>query len=526
MRRSIALVLVVLVALLTGCVQSPATLDPKTGKGLSGVVAEFTKLSPKEQLGAIASHDSALERSMWKMAGIDDALGGSKAADDAFAAMQQGMAALVARARSDKPTFDLASTRDNFGDAVGAGMFGGMLLSQLLTEAGIDVTNNGETGSGSTKVGDEATTSLDSNPDGSVSQSTDVNTTYKGVDISLHIESEITPCPDADGHVPAKGTYTLAVSVPGGKALGFGIIVDMDLQVDDDAQVASREYTYDANYEDTPGGNPSDSGRTVTFSVDENGTATVHDHNFAAYNQKFQDEAWKTTAFFASWTANSLEKAAQKGWESGRCVDLKLGYSDGPTGLDPDTKVGVTASPVSKIDGGPAGGTVTAKLTSGTKSVSPSGEKVKADAQFTYTAPSEKDKEGVVHFEARSKRGVASADVTFDTRKNPYSIEGGGGDLHFKGTICDLGAPFSASGTNWGLTLDFTPSSRTAGTYTLSGTAGGVPWTGNGNYTVTITGNGNGGTLTTNGSNTVHSSVGDFSHTGTLNFQLSVINHC
>lgn len=85
-------------------------------------------------------------------------------------------------------------------------------------------------------------------------------------------------------------------------------------------------------------------------------------------------------------------------------------------GLEPSDAVSITAAPRSKVDGGPVGGTVTATL-NGDSSVDPAGSKVKADARFAYVAPAEKDKSASVSLEARSKRGVAKAELAFDTKE-------------------------------------------------------------------------------------------------------------
>lgn len=129
--------------------------------------------------------------------------------------------------------------------------------------------------------------------------------------------------------------------------------------------------------------------------------------------------------------------------------------------------------PIAKRDGKPAGGTVTAKLTGGGKSITPQGTKVPAPADFTYTAPSKKDEEGTVRFEARSRRGVGLLSVTFDTRaQQSYSMEGGGGDFYGTGIICDLGTPWQIEGS--GVVMTFMPASSTGGSYSYQGNMGGV----------------------------------------------------
>ena len=78
---------------------------------------------------------------------------------------------------------------------------------------------------------------------------------------------------------------------------------------------------------------------------------------------------------FQTFVADKLVAAATKAWQSGRCVQLTATPSAGPGGLDPSAQVTITASPKSKVDGAAAGGTVTATLTEGAASVSPSATK-------------------------------------------------------------------------------------------------------------------------------------------------------
>ena len=179
----------------------------------------------------------------------------------------------------------------------------------------------------------------------------------------------------------------------------------------------------------------------VSFTASSDGSEyELHERSFAAlWSSTFELEAIRTAAFFAQWIAASLEKSAQKGWEDGRCIDLQGAYSAGPKGLKPKATVTATLTPIAKMDGAPAGGTVTAELVSGVKAITPEGSKVNAPADFTYTASDKKDEEGTVRFESRSRRGVGILTVTFDTKAlQSYFMAGGGGDFYGEGFICDL----------------------------------------------------------------------------------------
>lgn len=518
MLRRLCVLALIPVLLLAGCVQSRPDIDPETGAGLVESAAWFQGLSDDEQLKVAAKQDAESERELWQVAGIDDALGGEKAADEAYAAMQAGLAdGIQGLKNQDASTFALASFGTqgdtNFTDALGGGMFGNMLIGDTMAQLGMDATKDGTEGT-ETKDFDEATQASIDSHGGTVTTGFETHAKYKGVDLTLKVKSQITPCPDAEGKVHAEGTYTLVASAPDGHGLITEVSVKDDIEVGDDAQKVGSTYSYYVEYSDNSTGDG-----IIAYGVDAEGRTSVGNGWWASAGGV--KNAFANGSFFSAWISGSLERAAQKGWESGRCIQLNVSYSDGPGGLDPNDKVTMTVSPIAKSDGAPAGGTVTAKLTAGTKSVSPEGQKVKADATFTYTAPGERDKDGTVHLEARSKRGVGILDVTLDTKAKAYTISGGGGDLSFSGQTCDIGKPFSISGQ--GITIGFTPSSTAAGSYTFTGFAGGT-WSGGGSYTATFTSGG--GSLQTNGTHTVSTPVGSFSNPGLMNFTLTPLKDC
>ncbi len=220
-------------------------------------------------------------------------------------------------------------------------------------------------------------------------------------------------------------------------------------------------------------------------------------------------------SLIAIWAADSLAKAAEVGWQSGRCVELKPTVSAGPRGLKPSASVTVTAAPRSKIDGGPVGGNVTALLTGGEASVDPSSTPLPADAEFTYTAPGEKDRTGTVALEARSKRGVGKATINFDTNAAyAYQIVGGLDDFQTNTAVCDVLAPFTLSGG--GISVDF--SGGLTGTYTYTGIFSAA---GGGEYMITLPdGPGKSGTMIGGGEGSVE---GGFSASGTENYALTPI---
>ena len=120
------------------------------------------------------------------------------------------------------------------------------------------------------------------------------------------------------------------------------------------------------------------------------------------------------------------------------------------------------------------------------KAITPEGAKVNAPADFTYTASDKKDEEGTVRFESRSRRGVGILTVTFDTKAlQSYFMAGGGGDFYGEGFICDLGTPWSISGS--GVVMEFSPSGGGGGSYSYSGVMGPATVYGGEAYEVTYT---------------------------------------
>jgi hypothetical protein len=174
-------------------------------------------------------------------------------------------------------------------------------------------------------------------------------------------------------------------------------------------------------------------------------------------------------------------EAAQKAWQSGRCVELKVTPSAGPKDLDPGAVVDVLAEPRSKVDGAPTGGTVTATLVAGGQGVEPNGSPVPADANSTYTAPDEPKKSGTVRYESRSKRGVGKAEVTFETAgAAAYLVVGGLEDWVVNMVVCDIMGPFTLTSPGIGV-AEF--SGGLSGTYFAQGV---FNFTYEGTYQITL----------------------------------------
>lgn len=108
-------------------------------------------------------------------------------------------------------------------------------------------------------------------------------------------------------------------------------------------------------------------------------------------------------------------------------------------------------------------------------------------------------------------------------KKKVYHYTVSAHDLVIDHMICDLTKPFSLSpkGKMSGQRYTFTPSGENGGAFSLGGSAGGVPWSGGGNYTQTVSDTG--GTLTMNGTWKVSAPVGGFSRNASIPGRLEAV---
>jgi len=98
-----------------------------------------------------------------------------------------------------------------------------------------------------------------------------------------------------------------------------------------------------------------------------------------------------------------------------------------------------------------------------------------------------------------------------------YDAAGGADDFHGTGTICSLAKPFTISGS--GVTVNFTPTSITGGSYKYSGSMGIVRVYGHGTYKVSA--DEQGGTITATGPGTVVTPLGSSSATDSETYTLT-----
>ena len=110
-------------------------------------------------------------------------------------------------------------------------------------------------------------------------------------------------------------------------------------------------------------------------------------------------------------------------------------------------------------------------------------------------------------------------------KKKAYHAKGRYNDLAINHTVCDLTKPFTMPGTGAtaGILFSLTPKGD-GGSFTVGGTAGGVPWSGGGNYTVSVDDSGGGMALT--GAWKITTPVGVFGDSGTIKLTLTKAGDC
>jgi len=529
--------------LLAACSSSPTPASSSSSP--ADVAAQLTAiaaLAPEEREAQLRTLSADVERQLVTLSGLEKELGGPEKATAAYTAMTAAMVTDV-RKRTAAPGFvgkfgGLARSGDT--PSLGGMMFGGWIAAQLGTEGIVAGTNDFKPDA---KPVHDVTTDASGTitRDGSVSTAGmefDIETTANGVTGKMRVKIEVKPCPDASGTFTAHISISASATSTGGR-VGSNTTTDVTItgHVDDDAKLVGYDTVATTQAAEFGSGSNKWAEYTATTSwTGSNVTAATRTfgRTSGAVTPKFQQD-WAQTGNLTEYmvTKSALE-AAQKAWESGRCVALVPTLSpDKRSGLEPSTSVTITAAPRSKVDGAPAGGTVTATL-SGDTSVDPSGSKVKSDATFTYVAPGEKDKSASVALEARSKRGVAKATVDLDTKPGSYTISGSiptaPGGTTVTGTVCKADKPFTmtTSGDMIG-TATFAPSSATAGKVVFRGKVGNAPftWSGKGTYTIDVPKDGGTGSLKVAWTTTIHIPVvGDQTRSSKESFTLTPKSSC
>ena len=543
--RAAALALCGLLAL-TGCTSSsePAAEGATTVPGGSdalAVVQAFAALPRAEQEQEMRAITASMDRQLMTMSGLESELGGAAKADAAYAEVSAGILEL-AQGFVDQPDFGRFGAHIVSEDAPSMGglMFGNIMIGVLAQDAAVtaidsapgggqqDLPDRDSGGTGSMKItGGLAKSQLEVGGE----------VTAQGVTGKLKTLISVSACPDPNGEFTSTTTMTASVTSAGGRT-GSNLTIEVAIkgQVNDDAQLAAYDVdarTQSAEFANSKGMYADQSvGWTVGGSTWSNYRTKVNRTGGKVTDAFLTDQA-KWGQFMAAMTMDRAIEAAKKGWESGRCVVLEPTTSPGKrTGLKPSAAVTITAAPRSKVDGKATGGTVSATL-SGGSSVDPAGSKVPADATFAYVAPGEKDKSATVSLEARSKRGVAKAEVGFDTKVGGYALKGSiptaPGGTRITGATCDVTKPFTAesSGDMIG-TITFTPADDVSGTVVFKGRVGNAPLklTGKGTYTVNVPPGADSGTLDWKWSVTIYTPLGQQTNSGPVSISMTPNTSC
>ncbi len=545
-RPGVALLVACAALLLGSCSSSPTATDSPSASGdLAAQAAAYAALAPQDQEAQLRTISTDLEHQLLTLSGLEKELGGPAKATAAYDAMTAAMVARAAAIRSAGYVGKFGGlARADDTPSLGGMMFASLMIGGLSAEAVTSATNDAKPGGkplhderNDGKGGNTSSMTLDGTV-GTAAMDWTMTTTANGVEGKLRTKITVNPCPDATGTFTAKLSMAMSATSSGGR-VGSNSTIDIDItgHVDDDAHVTSYEViTHSQAAEFGSGDNHwaevTDTSTTVGDKL--TGYTRVAGRTSGNVPAKFADQWGDWGMITAMMMVPKVVGAAQKAWESGRCVALVPTTSpDKRSGLEPSSTVTITAAPRSKIDGGPVGGTVTANLT-GDASVDPSGSKVKADATFTYVAPGEKDKSASVALEARSKRGVAKASVDFDTKPGSYKVTGTMPSVPsgttFTGTICKPDKPFTVQTTGDMVgTASFTPKSATAGKVTFTGKVGNAPFAmgGSGTYTLAAPEGSGTGTLAISWKLTIKIPfVGDQTRSGPATLTLTPTSAC
>jgi hypothetical protein len=468
-------------------------------------VDRFLAEGPDPTLRKISVADYWLHYKLMQATGIEKELGGEAQAIAALKALGEAYERKLRIAEVDVPKMiPTAFTGEGMGSGfvgMGMGSFVGFVTGGM-TSGAISRMSDKEladlSAAGAIKhEGGGGTAELQIGKDGSLSQSMEFDVNEHGLNGKVKMKIKMGACPDADGKVTVDIEVDSQMSVSGKPGTGGHVQTKFKYEryLDDDAHLIDTGDGGASNLRVRMGGYENFESQSVDLTVGhERGGKPIFEHHdehgfsiFRPEEVERTQELLRATELLQTLMAEVMLRGGMGSggspWESGRCIDLKVSSDPGKRkGVRPSTAFDLEAKPRAKEGGATVGGTVTATLNGGS-SLQPASGKEKVDAKYGYTGPEKKDEVASVAFEARSKRGVGRATLDFDTKTGrPYSMEGGAGDFHGVGQVCDLEQPFTVEGG--GNTVRFAPSSREGGKYTYSGNMAGFGVHGYGTYTV------------------------------------------
>ena len=406
---------------------APSTALP--GAALDADIRSLLALSSGERVSQARALSAKVERDWLTLSGVEDELGGAAVTDAAYANVAAQFAAdqLALATPPGAPLSGLIRSGQplnaGFQESAGGAMFMSTMEMSLLATSLLDRTKDAKPGESTAETSEHARIVS------SLEQLTyDSSYEHRATDPSglvgkLKTHFDIVACPNAQGVFTLKAKVETSMTKSGG-ASGQKATLDVSItgQVTDDAELAYSDIDTRMEMADFTNGKGAYVDFNLKYGIGSStrpASGTVN-RTGGRITDAFANDAYAMGRIMSLLVAITLSDAAEKAWKSGRCVALEPTTDPAKrTGLQPSTSVAISAAPRSRIDGGPVGGAVTATL-SGEGAVTPSGTRVPADASFAYTAASTVGKAGKVALEARSRRGVAKAELNFDTAEDSW----------------------------------------------------------------------------------------------------------
>ena len=440
---------------------------PAADSPIAAANAEFARLKAQgtdATAREITKLEYALTRRLMKAGGLDAALGGEAKADSALTALFVDYERKARALQTELPKAFAPANEGGGGGMGGAEGWCGAAASSVLggsqAETAARAWENGvdrgeTTGHAEANIGGDHV-SVDWTGDSATMTSEVEGNIPGGLKGKVKTTVSLKTCPDAEGKVVAEFESNSSVAA-GGASADSRVKSKVTAFVDDDANLIDDKLDSQSSaQQSTSGGahvDANDDLSTVTGAAGGktnvmSGGATEADGKMA-----------QGMASMGRYAARQAILAAQKAWQSGKCVKLEVRSDPAKRkGAKPNTAYTLFAEPRAISDGQPTGGTVKATLNGGNR-LNPTG-KVKADAKFDYANPEQKEQSATIDFVARSKRGVGKATLEFDTKKGGYRIALDNGESI---TTCDITKPFSGKIGAGMITLNFTPSGDKGG---------------------------------------------------------------
>ncbi len=357
----------------------------------------------------------------------------------------------------------------------GAYILGGSTPTATPGQTGSD--SKSFTGKGGEKV--TLSRSVDANGQTTTSVSSNVNIPQLGAEAGgMTSVTTGQMCPDNEGRV----NLTMRVKhhgTAGGAAYSTDLEAKIKIVVGEKGEILSSdvESTFDSKSNGAAG--KASAVGSMHVVGDGDGGTDVIDSKVSSASGDFT-KLHEASMFDLHSLANGAILGAETHWRSGACVRID---ASSPGKVKPGTVSDIDVKTYSKVDGGEIRAYMTAEL-SGGESVTPS--TFGSPGKITHTAIDKKNATMTIKLSAASRRGMATEVLRISTDEAQYFAEGGGGDFHGSGHICDISQPFTISGS--GVKMDFTPTSEKGGTYKYSGNMGGVSVYGGESYTVVYDG--------------------------------------